>query len=75
MNFGFEERGSDGEFELVKPFKTLRGATSFGCKRLKVPGYQACNQWLGSGTLVWQKTHIVAEWKSNGRQIARVVQY
>lgn len=51
---------AEGWSTVDKPFKTLRGATTAGCVRLKAYGYLHADHFEGYG-----RRHIVAEWKND----------
>jgi len=68
MTYYLEIKTADGD-TITKPYRTLSGATNAGCRKFKVPGYQAVNRTEGSYPCV---LHVVAEWKRDGAWIGRV---
>lgn len=75
MMFNYEEPirvGTPEEDVFRREFKTLGGATSFGCRRLKQYGYLAADRREGPADRPFMCKHVVAQWKENGRVIAIV---
>lgn len=72
MTHVYEEFDSEGDVIYRREFKTLRGATSHGCARLRVPGYYAVRERHPNERYGYTPV-TVAEWLGpNRRQIARV---
>ncbi len=70
MTFIYEEHDEVEGWTSQGTFKTLRGATTRGCTRLKSYGYLHADRY--EGELPWRR-HIVAEWKNAwGKVVARV---
>lgn len=59
----------DGDSD-PRPFKTLAGATSAGCRALKAYGYLRADRWIGEQSS--RGKHVVAEWKDRGRVLGIV---
>ena len=71
MTFFYETRNEEEGWGFFrKTFKTLRGATSFGCRHQKAYGYLAADEWIGEPPY---RRHVVAQWKNaRGVVVARV---
>lgn len=71
MTFIYETRhDEEGWGFFRKTFKTLRGATSFGCRHQKSTGYLRADEYIGEAP--WRR-HVVAQWKNDrGVVVARV---
>lgn len=71
MVYVFEQvvnEGTNDEITETKVFKTLRGATNYGCRVFKSHGYYAHNEHVRDyhGRNV---KHIVAIWRDSQRRI------
>lgn len=71
MTFIYETRNEEEGWGFFrKQFKTLRGATSFGCRHQKASGYLHTDEYFGEAPY---RRHVVARWmNARGVVVARV---
>lgn len=73
MTFVYEEHTEAEGWTSQGQFKTLRGATSRGCKRQRTSGYLHRDKHDGDPHVPGYRRHIVAEWQdARGKVVARV---